>query len=209
MQPEPLSQREREQLAMVEAALYVTGRPLDLKLLGSILKVKSESTVHDLAKKLRERYEQIHSSIQILELEDGRFVMQLKPEYVAAVKKLATRQLLTLGPLKTLSFIAVKQPVSQAYVVKVRGKLTYEYVKQLKDSGLVVDEKAGKTKILRTSETFADYFNLSHDVGAMKRQLQKLFKELQIVKPGDVIHRPNPPDEALDKTEASPAETQK
>jgi segregation and condensation protein B len=200
LQPEPLSQKQKEQLALVEAALYVTGRPLDIKLLASILKSRSESTIRDIARKLRGRYEQEHSSIQVLELEDGRFVMQLRPEYVATVKRLATRQLLTPGPLKTLSFIALKQPISQAYVVKVRGKLAYEHVKQLRDTGLIVDEKSGRTKVLRTSETFADYFNLSHDIGAMKRQLQKLFKELQLVKPEDLVLQPSSPANVPSKT---------
>ena len=187
-------------MALVEAALYVTGKPLDLKLLGTILRSKSESSIRDIARRLCERYQQENSSIQIMELEDGRYVMQLRPEYVSAVKRLATRQLLTPGPLKTLSFIALKQPISQAYVVKVRGKLAYGHVKQLKDTGLILDEKSGRTKILRTSETFADYFNLSHDVGAMKRQLQKLFKELNILKPGESIPAPNSPEELSAKT---------
>ena len=200
MQPEPLTQKEKEQMALVEAALYVTGKPLDLKLLGTILRSKSESSIRDIARRLCERYQQENSSIQIMELEDGRYVMQLRPEYVSAVKRLATRQLLTPGPLKTLSFIALKQPVSQAYVVKVRGKLAYGHVKQLKDTGLILDEKSGRTKILRTSETFADYFNLSHDVGAMKRQLQKLFKELNILKPGESIPAPNSLEELSAKT---------
>lgn len=191
MQAEELTQREKEQLAMLEAALYVTGRPLDLKLLGAVVKSKSESGIRELARRLRQRYETEHSAIQILELEDGRFVMQLKPEYVGAVKRLATRQLLTPGPLKTLSFIALKQPISQAYVVKVRGKLAYDHVKELKDTGLIVDEKSGRTRVLRTSETFADYFNLSHDVGAMKRQLHKMFKDLQLVKPEQATQEPN------------------
>jgi len=200
LQPEPLTQKEKEQMALVEAALYVTGKPLDLKLLGTILRSKSDSSIRDIARRLCERYQQENSSIQIMELEDGRYVMQLRPEYVSAVKRLATRQLLTPGPLKTLSFIALKQPISQAYVVKVRGKLAYGHVKQLKDAGLILDEKSGRTKVLRTSETFADYFNLSHDVGAMKRQLQKLFKELNILKPGESIPAPNTPEELPAKT---------
>jgi segregation and condensation protein B len=200
LQPEPLTQKEKEQMALVEAALYVTGKPLDLKLLGTILRSKSDSSIRDIARRLCERYQQENSSIQIMELEDGRYVMQLRPEYVSAVKRLATRQLLTPGPLKTLSFIALKQPISQAYIVKVRGKLAYGHVKQLKDAGLILDEKSGRTKVLRTSETFADYFNLSHDVGAMKRQLQKLFKELNILKPGESIPAPNSLEELSAKT---------
>ena len=209
MQPEPLSEKERMQLALIEAALYVTGKPLDLRLLAAILKTKSEAVIRDLARKLRERYDQEHSSIQVLELEDGRLVMQLKPEYVGAVKRLATRQLLTPGPLKTLSFIALKQPVSQAYVVKVRGKLAYEHVRQLKDTGLILDEKSGRTRVLRTSETFADYFNLSHDIGAMKRQLHKLFRELQPVKPEDAIDETKSTEGISGKVGTSPVENPK
>jgi len=206
LQPEPLSEKDREQLALIEAALYVTGKPLDLKLLATILRTKSETVIRNLARKLRERYEQEHSSIQVLELEDGRFVMQLKPEYVRTVKKLATRQLLTPGPLKTLSFIALKQPVSQAYVVKVRGKLAYEHVKQLKDTGLILDEKSGRTRVLRTSETFADYFNLSHDIGAMKRQLNKLFRDLQLVKPEDAVNETKSAEDVSGKIGTPPVE---
>jgi segregation and condensation protein B len=90
--------------------------------------------------------------------------------------------LLTPGPLKTLSFIALKQPVTQSYVVRVRGKLTYQYVKQLEDLELVSESKLGRTKVLRTTRVFSDYFNLSQDTRLMKRQLERLFKELSPAK---------------------------
>ena len=118
----------------------------------------------------------------MLELSDGRFVMQLKPQYVRHVKRLATRQLLTPGPMKTLSFIAVRQPVTQSYLAKVRGNLAYSHVKQLREMGLLAEEKLGRTKMLRTTPNFADYFNLSHDMAAMKKQLEKLFENIKIEK---------------------------
>ena len=89
--------------------------------------------------------------------------MQLKPQYVRHVKRLATRQLLTPGPMKTLSFIAYRQPVTQSYLAKVRGNLAYSHVKQLREIGLISEERLGRTKVLRTTPNFADYFNLSHE----------------------------------------------
>jgi chromosome segregation and condensation protein ScpB len=41
--------------------------------------------------------------------------------------------------------------------------------------GLVENERFGRTKLLRTTRIFSDYFNLSHDLAAMKRQLRSIF----------------------------------
>jgi segregation and condensation protein B len=176
------STTDRYKTQVIEGALYVAGKPLDIQTLGSVSKMRSEGKVRDIARSIMERYKQSETSLEVLELQDGRFVMQLKPEYVNAVRKLATRKLLTPGPLKTLSFIALKQPVTQSYVVRVRGKLTYQYVKQLEDLELVSESKLGRTKVLRTTRVFSDYFNLSQDTRLMKRQLERLFKELSPAK---------------------------
>jgi segregation and condensation protein B len=172
----------RNKMSMIEAALYVTGRPIDIKTLGSVVGFRSEDKIRELARQLKEKYGNNGSCLEILELSDGRFVMQLKPQYVRHVKRLATRQLLTAGPMKTLSFIAYRQPVTQSYLAKVRGNLTYSHVKQLRDIGLISEERLGRTKVLRTTPNFADYFNLSHDLANMKRQLEKLFQSIKAQK---------------------------
>jgi segregation and condensation protein B len=182
----PEASPQKNKLQLIESALYVAGKPLDVQTLASIVKTRSEDKVREMARAVAERYRHSETSIEVLELQDGRFVMQLKPEYVSAVRKLATRKLLTPGPLKTLSFIAFRQPVTQSYVVKVRGKLAYDHVKQLEDLQLVSYSKLGRTKILRTTQTFADYFNLSQDVRLMKRQLERLFKELSRGEDGEL-----------------------
>src|SRR5215472_10567696 len=164
------------QSQLCEAALYVSGRPLDLKTIGSVLGARSEDKIRGIATAVADRYRAAGSPIQVVELPDGRFVMQLKPEFAKHVRKLSNRPLLTPGPLRTLSFIALKQPISQAYVVKVRGKLAYVHVKQLKDMDLVSDERLGRTKMLRTTTTFADYFNLNHDSSLMKKELKKVLQ---------------------------------
>jgi len=175
--------RAKAKLALIEAALYVTGKPLDLKTLGSVVGFRSEDKVKELARTLKDKYGKDESSLEVLELSDGRFVMQLKPQYVRHVKRLATRQLLTPGPMRTLSFIAFRQPVTQSYLAKVRGNLTYSHVKQLRETGLIAEERLGRTKVLRTTPNFSDYFNLSHDMPAMKKQLEILFENIKTEKP--------------------------
>ena len=161
------------QQQLCEAALYVSGRPLDLKTIGSVIGARSEDKIRGIASAVSERYRTANSPVQVVELPDGRFVMQLKAEFAKHVRKLANRPLLTPGPLRTLSFIALKQPITQSYVVRVRGKLAYIHVKQLKDMDLIVDEKIGRTRLLRTTSTFADYFNLNHDPLLMRKELKK------------------------------------
>lgn len=166
-------------MSMIEAALYVTGRPIDIKTLGSVVGFRSEDKTRELARQLKEKYGSNGSCLEILELSDGRFVMQLKPQFVKHVKRLATKQLLTAGPMRTLSFIAYRQPVTQSYLAKVRGNLTYSHVKQLREMGLITEERLGRTKVLRTTPNFSDYFNLSHDLPDMKKQLEKLFQTIR------------------------------
>jgi len=172
----------KRDLALLEAALYVAGRPLDLRTLASVLKTRSKNKARRLAKTLMETYKNRETALEILELQDERFVMQLKTEYTPQVRRLAFRPLLSVGPLKTLSYIAFRQPVAQTQVIDVRGHHVYDHLKQLEELDLIARERAGRSKVLRTTEFFADYFGFSHDLKTMKQQLKTVFEKEDIVK---------------------------
>ncbi len=169
-------ERRRRQLALLEAGLYVAGRPLDLKTLGSVTRTRSKRKVRKLAKTLVENYRNRDSALEVLELEGERFVMQLKAEYTNEVRRLATRPMLSAGPLKTLSYVAFRQPIPQSQVIDVRGHHAYGHLKQLEEMELIVREGFGRKKTIRTTEFFADFFGLSHDLRAMKRQIKTIFQ---------------------------------
>jgi segregation and condensation protein B len=168
----------KHDLALIEAALYVAGRPLDLKTLSSLIEPRSKRKAEYLAENLIEDYRKRDTCLEILKLDDHRFVLQLKPEYTPRVRKLSLRPLLPLGPLKTLSYIAYRQPILQSQVIDVRGEHAYGHLKELEDQGLIIRERVGKSKMIRTTEFFADYFGLSHDLRTMKRQLKSTFENL-------------------------------
>ncbi|MDH5450012.1 MAG: SMC-Scp complex subunit ScpB [Candidatus Bathyarchaeota archaeon] len=167
----------RRSLALVEAGLYVAGRPLDLKTLGSLVGSRSKRRVRSLVSVLMKEYGDRETALEVLELEDERFVLQLKAEYSSKVRRLALRPLLSKGPLRTLSYVAYRQPVVQARVIDVRGGHAYGHLKQLEDLGLIDRERSGRNTAIRTTEFFADYFGLSHDLRTMKRQLKKVFED--------------------------------
>ena len=163
--------------ALLEAALYVAGRPLSLSELCSALKTRSKNKARKLVKALVDKYANRSTALEILELKDERYVLQLKAEFTPLVKKLVNRPLLSTGPLKTLSYVAYRQPISQKRVVDVRGHHAYGHIKVLKERDLVTGERSGRSTILRTTEYFADYFGLSQDITTMKRQLRHVFKD--------------------------------
>jgi len=164
----------KRQIALIEAALYVAGRPLDLKTLGRVIGSRSKRKVRELARMLVKEYEKRDTSLEVLELEDQRFVLQLKTDYASKVRKLAVRPLLTDGPLRTLAYIAYRQPVSQKQVIAARGTHAYKHIRQLIEMGLVEREQRGRNKILKATEYFADYFGLSHNPTRMRRQLTRI-----------------------------------
>jgi segregation and condensation protein B len=164
-------------LRLLEAALYVAGRPLNLNELCSVLSTRSKNKTKKYLKALIKAYLARNTALEILELKDERYVLQLKPDFTPLVKKLVNRPLLSAGPLKTLSYIAYRQPISQKRVIEVRGQHAYGHVKLLRDMGLIAAERAGRSMTLRTTDYFADYFGLTQDTSSMKRELKRIFGE--------------------------------
>jgi segregation and condensation protein B len=171
------AQEKPNDLSLIEAALYVAGRPLDINELCSVLKTRSKNRTQKTVVALIQEYANRKTALEILELKNDRFVLQLKSDFTPLVKKFVNRPLLSTGPLKTLSYIAYRQPISQKRVVEVRGHHAYGHVKMLKEMGLIGSERSGRSMLLRTTEYFADYFGLSLDTASMKRELKHVFEE--------------------------------
>jgi segregation and condensation protein B len=169
--------RLNHKLALLEAALYVAGKPLDLNELCAVLGSRSKKNAKKLVTAIIQQYASRSSALEILELKDERYVLQLKADYTPLVKKLVNRPLLSSGPLKTLSYIAYRQPISQKRVIEVRGQHAYGHVKLLKDMGLIAAERSGRSMALKTTDYFADYFGLLHDTALMKKELKRIFGE--------------------------------
>jgi segregation and condensation protein B len=170
-----IEQRKAHALTLLEAALYVAGRPLDINELCQVVGSRSKKRVMGYADSLIEQYKARNCAMEILALKDERYVLQVKAEFTPLIKKLVNRPLLSSGPLKTLSYIAYRQPISQKRVVQVRGQHAYGHVKMLKDMGLIMSERLGRSLALKTTDYFADYFGLTQDAVTLKKDLRRIF----------------------------------
>lgn len=189
------NERKLQVLRLLEAALYVAGRPLDINEMCQVVGSRSKKRVMGYAETLMQQYQARNSPMEILALKDERYVLQVKAEFTPLIKKLVNRPLLSSGPLKTLSYIAYRQPISQKRVVQVRGQHAYGHVKMLKDMGLIMSERMGRSLALKTTDYFADYFGLTQDTSMLKKDLRKIF--------GDAIK-----EDALEKRQKEEAQGQ-
>ncbi len=175
--------RQARRLAMLEAALYAAGRPVEVKSLKRVVRTRSEKVVLKLVRELARRYEARGSALEIKELPGNRVIMRLRTKFNRMVKRFAHRPLLTSGPLKTLSYIAYHQPVEQMKVIVDRGSHAYAHLRMMEEMGLITRERVGgKTVIVKTTPYFADYFGFSHNPLKSRLQLRQMFSRMRITK---------------------------
>jgi segregation and condensation protein B len=170
-------EKKAHSLVLLEASLYVAGRPLSINEICSALNTRSKKKAQQLAQELIGSYAARNTAMEILQLKDERFVMQIKAQFTPLVKKLVNRPLLSSGPLKTLSYIAYRQPVTSKRVIEVRGQHAYGHIKLLREMDLVTTERSGRSIVLKTTDYFADYFGLTMDTATLKRDLKRIFGE--------------------------------
>ena len=157
---------------VMEAALFAAGGALDAATLGKLIG-KPKKHVIPIVLDLMKEYSSRESGIEVIDLGE-RYVMQVKPKYTDVVRPLAPKEL-SAPMLRTLSMIAYHQPLIQSDLVDMRGNSAYDHIRELKDRGFVEATPHGRTKILRTTSLFADYFGLeSNDPELVKKKIVEL-----------------------------------
>lgn len=162
-----------KEISKIEAALYVSGRPLGIDELMKASGIRSRAKVLKLARRLVNEYRDRDGAIEVVELRGERFAMQLKRGYSRIAKLFGGKPLLTRAVLKTLSQIAFYQPISASELARVRGSHVYSHIKILKRLGLI--ERVGEGRgVYITTKHFSEQFGLSEDPKELKRQLSRI-----------------------------------
>lgn len=176
-------ERYRERICSLEAALYSAGRPVHVEDLKSVVGTRSTRVVKRLVRRLAERYLNRGGALEVVLGGDERVAMQLREEYDDMVKQFNNKPLLTVGPLKTLSYVAFHQPVDQRQVVRDRGAHVYGHLRMMENMGLIHRERTeDRSYMVTTTPYFGDYFGFSHNPAKTKLQLKQMFRELKIAK---------------------------
>ncbi len=156
---------------LIEASLYAAGRPLTIEELANKLEFPKKE-VEELINEVAFDYLERSTSLVIAQIGD-RYQMQIRPEYTEQVSKFAKGGAIAERYLRTLTVIALKQPILKSTVIKIRGTGAYEHIKYLLDNGFIDAVKKGRTHELTTTDRYADMFGLPKDKTELKRAMVK------------------------------------
>lgn len=152
----------------VEAVLFVTARAMSPDEIAELL----GETVEDIEASLLDLMFEYSSRDGALEIDDeDGYIIQVRAEHLDIVEKLCPVELKP-SVLKTLTIIALKQPIRQSYLKELRSN-AYEHVQELVEKGLVAKTKDrnGRSFNLRTTDKFAEYFKLKGDAKTLAKYL--------------------------------------
>ncbi len=155
----------------IEAVLFTTAKALTAKEIAEILETDTE-TVEEALLDLIMDYSARDGALEIDD-ENG-YILQVKEEHMDIVEKLCPVELKP-SVLRTLSVIAIKEPIRQTELKEMRGSNAYEHVQELLDKGLIsrTKDKNGRSYNLKTTPKFAEYFKLKGDTKALAKMLEK------------------------------------
>ena len=160
-----------EQLkSRIEAVLFITARVVQIEEIAEILGESAEQVEEALLELIMD-YSAREGALEIDD-ENG-YILQVKTEHLDIVEKLCPVELKP-AVLKTLTVIALKEPIRQSDLKELRGGDVYEHVAELVEKGMVskTRDKNGRSFNIKTTPKFAEYFKLKGDIRALVKTLK-------------------------------------
>ena len=153
----------------IEAVLFVTAKVLQINDIAEILD-ESPELVEEALLELIMDYASREGALEIDD-ENG-YILQVKQDHLDIVEKLCPVELRP-PVLKTLTVIALKEPIRQSYLKDLRGSNAYEHVAELLEKGLISrhKDKNGRSFNIKTTSKFNEYFKLKGDVKSLVKTL--------------------------------------
>ncbi|MDZ4832571.1 MAG: SMC-Scp complex subunit ScpB [Candidatus Melainabacteria bacterium] len=145
--------------AQIEAALFLSDKPMKAANVARIVNADVD-VVRQLIIELIHDYEARNGGLEVSD--DDGYIIQVKDEYTNLVDEFVPIDMPT-ALIRTLSAIAIKQPVMQSEVIKIRGAGAYDHIKELVERELINKREEGRSPILTTTKKFQEYFRLSKD----------------------------------------------
>ena len=142
----------------VESILFSTGRKLELEELSKLCKIKDLEQLKLSLNELKQELDQKNSSLMLVE-EGSSWKLTVREKYLPYVRKVVSQTELSKSILETLAVIAYKAPTLQSQIIKIRTNKAYAHLDELEQNGYITREKKGRTKLLKLSQKFFDYFS--------------------------------------------------
>lgn len=174
MKEKNINQMEIEQVSskniyfsIIESLLFVSGEPLELKQIASIIECSTNFT-KDLMKDMSKLYNEDNRGIKIIDI-NNTYSLVTKSENSIYIEKLLginSRQSLSQAALETLAIIAYKQPITRVDIDEIRGVKSERAISSLVEKRLIKEsgrlDVPGRPILYGTTEEFLKYFGLQN-----------------------------------------------
>ena len=107
-------------------------------------------------------YNNRDGALNIIE-QGSKFKLNIKKSYLYLTEILLSDSELDKPTQETLAVIAYKNPALQSEVIKIRGNGAYDHIKVLKEFDFITTEPMGRTRIIKLTSKFYDYFDIVED----------------------------------------------
>ncbi|MEW5954928.1 MAG: SMC-Scp complex subunit ScpB [Candidatus Micrarchaeota archaeon] len=156
-----LATAKHDPLRVIEAALFLSNKPLalaDLAMTANNIRVNEAKR---LAEQLKKEYDERQSAVEIAFAANGEVTLHVRPQFLAPVARLSKQIEMTRKASRMLGLIAKKGQVLQSELKKYfRGEI-YAYVHELKELDYLTAEKHGNTRLLKPTKKFHETFQIS------------------------------------------------
>jgi len=159
--------------AKIESVLFLTEKPVRALAIARIVN-EDVQVVRQAILELINDYEARDGALEIAD--DDGYIIQVKDQYSSIIDEFLPMEL-PLALLRTLSAIALKQPVAQAEIIKIRGAGAYDHIKELLAREMINKKEDGRSPLLTTTKQFQDYFRLTQDAKSLRTELRKTDKK--------------------------------
>ena len=143
----------------LESVLFSLGRKLSLEELGRLCKEQDLELIKQALADLGHALDAKSSSLMLVQ-EADTYKFAVREKYLGIVRKVVKKTELPKTVLETLAVVAFKAPVLQSKVINVRTNKAYDHLRMLEETGYVTREKSGRTKLIKLTKKFFDYFDI-------------------------------------------------
>ncbi|MBI4452915.1 SMC-Scp complex subunit ScpB [Candidatus Woesearchaeota archaeon] len=157
----------------VEAILFSVGHKISLDEVSRLSRARKEEVLAAL-KELQAEYDQKQSSLMLVD-EGDLWKFTVRDHLISVVRKIVTETELTKSVMETLAVIAFKYPILQSDMIKLRTNKAYDHLVELEKAGYISRQKFGRTNLIKLTEKFFKYFDLTED------QLREQFKDFDSI----------------------------
>jgi segregation and condensation protein B len=159
--------RRSEELARLEAALFLAREPLAIRRLAKLARLPDGSRARALLRDLRTLQDDSGSAFRVEQIAGG-YQLLTRPSFGPWVRRLLDRPpgaRLSSAAMETLAIVAYRQPVTRAEIESIRGVGSEEMLRQLLERDLVAvggrAEDLGRPNVYVTTRHFLAVFGLA------------------------------------------------